>query len=69
MRSFLKSLDECIWHSIEKGWKWPTTLVDMLSKEELNDYNWNSKRLNVMFIVVSQEEFKRISLCKIVKET
>lgn len=51
MRVFLKFLDERVWMSV----------IGMWSKDDLNVCNWNSKGLHVIFMVVSQKEFRIIS--------
>lgn len=68
MRAFLKSLDVRVWNSVERYWTRPTTLVDSWDKDELAECNWNSKGLNAIFMAVSLEEFRRISLCEIAKK-
>lgn len=65
MRAFLKSLDERIWVSIEKGWTRLTTDIDLWSMDDLDACNWNNKGLNAIFMAVSPEEFKRVSMCEI----
>lgn len=68
MRAFLKSLDECVWMTVEKSWTKPTpTNIDMWTKDELNTYDWNSKKLHATFMDVSKGEFKRISMCETAK--
>jgi len=42
--------------------------MEQWSKDEINEYKWNSKGLNAIFMAVSLEEFKRISLCEIAKD-
>lgn len=56
-----------IWVVVDKAWNRPTTNIDTWSKDELNACNWNNKGLNTIFMVVSPDEFKRISMCKIAK--
>ena len=68
MRAFLQSLDEKVWQAVEIGWTKP--------KEEPADWddaknkatNFNSRALNALFSVVTNEEFKKISSTKIAKE-
>ena len=55
-RDFLQSLDEKVWQALEIGWTKPT-------KE-----NFNSRALNVLFIVVTNEEFRKISSTEIAKK-
>ena len=55
-RAFLQSLDENVWQTLEIGWTKPT-------KE-----NFNSRALNALFIVVTNDEFKKISFTQTAKE-
>ncbi|KAG2708636.1 hypothetical protein I3760_05G201700 [Carya illinoinensis] len=68
MRAFFKSLDERVWNSVVRGWIRPETNIDDWMKEEITNCNWNSKGLNAIFMAVSLEEFKRISMYEIAKE-
>jgi len=61
MRAFLKSLDELVWAITEIGWEHPNKALADWSKENINECNFNSKGLNAIFMVVSLEEFRRIS--------
>ncbi|XP_022873216.1 uncharacterized protein LOC111392180 [Olea europaea var. sylvestris] len=77
MRAFLKSLDEHVWVSVQNGWKPPSTTVSgtvnltdksLWTKDEIAECNWNSKGLHALFMTVSPEEFKRVSMCETAKE-
>ncbi|XP_022883551.1 uncharacterized protein LOC111400370 [Olea europaea var. sylvestris] len=77
MRAFLKSLDEHVWLSVQNGWKPPSTIVSgtvnltdisLWTKDEIAECNWNSKGLHALFMVVSPEEFRRVSMCETAKE-
>ncbi|XP_022868003.1 uncharacterized protein LOC111387662 [Olea europaea var. sylvestris] len=77
MRTFLKSLDERVWVSVQNGWKPPSTTVSgvvnltdisLWTMEELADCNWNSKGLHALFMAMSPEEFRRVSMCETTKE-
>ncbi|XP_022864588.1 uncharacterized protein LOC111384537 [Olea europaea var. sylvestris] len=77
MRAFLKSLDEHVWVSVQNGWKPPSTIVSgtvnltdisLWTKDEIAEHNWNSKGLHALFMVVSPEEFRRLSMCETAKE-
>ncbi|XP_022861288.1 uncharacterized protein LOC111381706 [Olea europaea var. sylvestris] len=68
---------ERVWVSVQNGWKPPSTTVSgvvnltdisLWTKEELADCNWNSKGLHALFMSVSPEEFKRVSMCETAKE-
>ncbi|XP_022853916.1 uncharacterized protein LOC111375345, partial [Olea europaea var. sylvestris] len=77
MRAFLKSLDEHVWVSVQNGWKPPSTIVSgtvnlieisLWTKDEIAECNWNSKGLHALFMAVSPEEFRRVSMCETAKE-
>ena len=61
MKAFLKSIDERVWNSIEYGWEKPTTPVSEWQTSQIEVDAFNSKNMNVIFNVVSMEEFKKIS--------
>ena len=61
MKVFLKSIDEKVWNSVEYGWEKPTTSVSEWQPSQKEIIAFNSKAMNVIFNVVSIEEFKRIS--------
>ena len=65
MKAFLKSINEKIWNSIEYRWEKPTTLVSEWSTFQKEAAAFNSKSMNVIFNVVSMEEFKIISNVKV----
>ena len=65
MKAFLKSIDERVWNSVEYGWEKPTTLVSEWSTSQKEAAAFNSKSMNVIFNVVSMEEFKIISNVKV----
>ena len=60
MKTFLKSINERVWNSVEYGWKKPTTPVSKWSTSQKEAATFNSKVMNAIFNVVSMEEFKRI---------
>ena len=62
--SILKSLDEHVWIFVERGWNKSITNIDMLFKDELNACNSNSKGVHAIFMAVSPNKFKRISMCE-----
>ncbi|XP_022874267.1 uncharacterized protein LOC111393100 [Olea europaea var. sylvestris] len=77
MRAFLKSLDEHVWISVQNGWKPPSIIVSgnihltdisVWTKDELAACNWNSKGIHVLFMALSPEEFRRVSMCETAKE-
>ena len=66
MKAFLKSIDERVCNSVEYGWEKPTTLVSEWQTSKKEAAAFNSKVINVIFNVVSMEEFKRISNVEVV---
>ena len=68
IRVFLQSLDEKVWQAIEIGW---TKLKEVLADwddAKIKASNFNSRALNSLFSVVTNEEFKKISSIEIAKE-
>ena len=61
MKAFLKSIDGRVWNSVKYGWEKSTTLVIEWQTSQKETAAFNSKVMNVIFNVVSMEEFKRIS--------
>ena len=61
MKAFLKSIDERVWNSVEYEWEKPTTSVNEWQTFQKEVAAFNNKVMNVIFNVVSMEEFKRIS--------
>ena len=61
MKAFLKSIDERVWNSFEYRWEKPITQVSEWQTSEKEATAFNSKAINVIYNVVSMEEFKRIS--------
>ena len=61
MKTFLKSIDERIWNSVEYGWEKPATPVNEWQTSEKEAAAFNSKAMNAIYNTVSIEEFKRIS--------
>ena len=69
MKAFLKSIVKRIWNSIEYGWEKPTTPVSEWQTSQKEVAAFNSKTMNVIFNVVSMEEFKRISNVEVAHTT
>lgn len=81
MRVFLRSLGHEVWSIIEEGWIYPTEEVDqdgiktIVRKDKIR---WSdgekarsecdAKALNVIYCVVSENEFKRICTCETTKQ-
>ena len=61
MKAFLKFIDERVWNSVEYRWEKPTSLVSEWQTNQKEAAAFNSKAMNVVFNIVSMEEFKRIS--------
>ena len=67
MKTFLKSIDERVWFSVENGWERPTTTIGEWTTAQNEVASFNSKTKNAIFNVISMEEFKRISNVEIVR--
>lgn len=70
-------MNERIWVCAEKGWTMLATFVVGIvtitevaswSKTNLDKCNWNSKGLHALLMIVSPEEFRRVSMCETSKE-
>ena len=68
MRSFLQSLNEKVWQAVEIGWTKPTKAPVDWDDAKIKAANFNSRALNALFSVVTNEEFKKISSTETVKE-
>ena len=68
MRDFLQSLDENVWQAVEIGWTKPKEAPTDWDDAKIKAENFNSRALNVLFSVVINEEFKKISSTEIAKE-
>ena len=68
IRVFLQSLDEKMWQAVEIGWTKPTKAPVDWDDAKIKAANFNSRALNALFNVVTNEEFKKISSTKIAKE-
>ena len=60
MRVFLQSLDEKVWQAVEIGWTKTTKAPADWDDAKIKAANFNSKVLNALFSVVTNEEFKKI---------
>ena len=47
--------------SVENGWERPTIAISEWSTAQMEATSFNNKAMNVIFNVISMEEFKRIS--------
>ena len=61
MKAFLQSLDGKVWIVVEVGWKKPKEPPTTWDDTRIKAANFNSKALNALFSVVTNEEFKKIS--------
>ena len=61
MRAFMQSLNEKVWQAVEIGWTKPKEAPVDWDDDKINMANFNSKTLNALFSVVTNEEFKKIS--------
>ena len=68
MRSFLQSLNEKVWQVVEIGWTKPTKAPVDWDDAKIKAANFNSRALNALFSLVTNEEFKKISSIETVKE-
>ena len=68
MRAFLQSLDEKVWQAVEIGWTKPTEVPADWDDAKIKVVNFNSSALNALFSAATNEEFKKISSTKTVKE-
>ena len=68
MRAFLQSLDEKVWQAMEIGWIKPKKVPANQDDVKIKVANFNNRALNVIFSVVTNEEFKKTSSTKTAKE-
>ena len=68
IRAFLQSLDEKVWQVVEIGWVKPKKLLADWDEAKIKVANFNSRALNALFVMVINEEFKKISSIEITKE-
>ena len=61
IRVFLQSSDEKVWQAVEIGWTKPTEVLADWDDAKIKASNFNSRSLNALFSVVTNEEFKKIS--------
>ena len=68
MRVFLQFLDEKVWQAVEIGWTKPKEASTDWDDAKIKVANFNSRALNALFSVVTNEEFKKISSTETAKE-
>ena len=64
----MQSLDEKVWQAVEIGWTKPMEALADWDDAKIKVANFNSKALNALFSVVTNEEFKKISYIETAKE-
>ena len=64
----MRSLDEKVWQTIEIGWTKPKEVLADWDDAKIKAANFNSRALNALFSVVTNEEFKKISFTETTKE-
>ena len=68
MRPFLQSLDEKMWQVVEIGQTKSKEVLADWDDAKIKAANFNSRALNALFSVVTNEEFKKISSIETAKE-
>ena len=68
MRAFLQSLDEKVWQGVEIGWTKPMEAPVDWDDAKIKAANFNSRALNALFSVITNEKFKKISSTETTKE-
>ena len=68
MRAFLQSLDNKVWQAVEIGWTKLKKAPTDWDNAKIKAANFNSRALNAIFSVVTNEEFKKIFLTETAKE-
>ena len=68
MRTLLQFLEEKVWQAMEISWTKPTEASANWDDAKIKATNFNSRALNALFSAVTNEEFKKISSTKTVKE-
>ena len=65
----MQSLDEKVWQVVEIGWTKPKEVLVDWDDAKIKTANFNSRALNALFSVVTNEEFKKISSTETVNES
>ena len=68
MGAFLQSLDEKVLQAVKIGWTKPKEALANWDNAKIKVANFNSKALNALFSVVTNEQVKKISLTETAKE-
>ena len=64
----MQSLDEKVWQTVEIGWTKPKEAPADWDEAKIKVANFNSRELNALFSVVTNEEFKKIFSTETAKE-
>ena len=64
----MQSLNEKVWQTVEIGWTKPKEAPVDWDDAKIKAANFNSRALNALFSVVTNEEFKKISSTETAKE-
>ena len=64
----MQSLDEKVWQAVEIGWTKPKEAPADWNEAKIKAANFNSRALNALYSVVTNEKFKKISLTETAKE-
>ena len=64
----MQSLDEKVWQTVEIGWTKPKDAPADWDEAKIKVANFNSRELNALFSVVTNEEFKKIFSTETAKE-
>ena len=68
IRAFLQSLDEKVWQAVKIGWTKPKEAPVDWDEANIKVENFNSRALNALFSVITNEEFNKISSTETAKE-
>ena len=68
MKTFLQSLDEKVWQTVEIGWAKSKEASADCDDAKIKATNFNSRALNDLFSAVTNEEFKKIFSTETAKE-
>ena len=64
----MQSLDEKVWQVVKIGWTKPKEASVDWDEAKIKAANFNSRALNALFSVITNEEFKKISSTETAKE-
>ena len=64
----MQSLDKEVWQAVEIGWTKPKKAPADWDEAKIKAANFNSRALNALFSIVTNEEFKKISSIETAKE-